>query len=206
VAYIPTIDTDRCQISGCANPIRGGAEKNDSLFDHLAAAHGADGTAELVRIATAQSTELRETAARAWCQCCVFGNHTEGCTCASKTCCWHNHPDLTYRDTDEVSVHHFELVLNQALTHIQARDLLDIEFSDLKGVTIDPHKLGPVTVLNCAISATGLDKAVLAVTSRLSLAPGDIQATDLQIVFDVYPDSAEARRYVVDKLIKRGRS
>lgn len=34
--------------------------------------------------------ELDEIAPRAWCQCCVFGNHTEPCTCAAATCC---HPE-----------------------------------------------------------------------------------------------------------------
>ena len=34
--------------------------------------------------------ELAEAAPRAWCQCCVFGNHTERCTCAAATCC---HPE-----------------------------------------------------------------------------------------------------------------
>jgi hypothetical protein len=46
----------------------------------------ADAVQEIDRL----QAEAYETSPRTWCQCCVFGNHTERCTCAAATCC---HPE-----------------------------------------------------------------------------------------------------------------
>lgn len=75
-----------CPVAGCPRPRRAARPEDQDLYTHLVDHHGNEGVEALVRIAQAQSAELGETAPRAWCQCCVFGNHSLGCTCASMTC------------------------------------------------------------------------------------------------------------------------